>query len=74
MGLPSSRNLAFPGGKQTHHRFEGGGLARAVATQQGHQLTLAQGEGDFVDHLQVAVSNAEVFNFQHFYSPAALPR
>ena len=46
---------SLPGRQQSRNGAQGGGLAGAVAADQGHHLTLAHVERDALEHRQAAI-------------------
>ena len=56
---------AAGGGQQAHDGLNGGGLAHAVAAQQGHHLAGADPESDVEQHLRGAVRGLQMLHGKH---------
>ena len=59
---------------QARDRAQGGGFARAVCADQGHDLPLLHPEGNALDGLDAAVAHAKIINSQHRRPPPDMRR
>ncbi|KAF5274321.1 hypothetical protein FQR65_LT17040 [Abscondita terminalis] len=63
-GLAVDEDLAAIAAHQAHDHVERGGLARAVGTQQAHDLAFFHGQGHILDHLAAAIGFPQVAHLQ----------
>ena len=69
LALPVNAPFAL---HQAHDGLGGGGTARAVAPEQGHDLALPHFEIDAMQHMAFAVKGMKVVDLQHQWPPAWL--
>ncbi len=62
--LTSDENLALVGRFEQIDATQKGRLARAGRAEDGDHVAVARGEGNALDHLEVAIALVQVANFQ----------
>ena len=67
--LAVQRDGAGGGVQQAGDGVQRGGLARAVGADEGHQLAVADGQGDALQGVDSPVKDVQVFDFQHDVPP-----
>ena len=61
---PGKPDVALAGPQHARHGPQGGGLARAVGSDQGHDLALLNAQRNATHRLNRAVVHAQIFDFQ----------
>ena len=72
--LTIHEDLAAVGFEKPQHRLHGGGLPRAVDTDEAEDASLGYGEIQSLQHLLVTEALAEACDAKHIHHESSLPR